>query len=428
MSLIKYPRFQEQMESLTLPNGLHVNLIDRPLFHQTYGILTTRFGSVHTEFIPVLGKTIHSYPSGIAHFLEHKLFEKRDYDAFDKFAVYGADSNAFTSFTRTSYLFSTAGNVNECVQTLLDFVFHPYFSDRTVNKEKGIIGQEIQMYQDDPNWQLLFGIIKNLYPETTLTNDIAGSLQSIQEISPKMLYECYGTCYRPDNMNFLLIGNFNVDDIKNILLNIKTETLTDKNSLIKLPHFSKLPSIIQFGQKTMNVQRPKLSLGIRSTMNFNSKERFEVKVMLQIVLEMLFGESSIDYQRLYDNGIIDDSFGYEIQLEDGFQFVDLYLDTNMVKKATEELRKIILNASQKISSQRSLFQIMKCEFIGRAIKGMNSNENIANHFDYWLYGNQTLFDVPSVIEQLTLDKIVEFTYKFFDQSEVTSFQIIPKRG
>ena len=139
MATINYSRFGEKMESFVLPNGLHVDLIARPSFHQTDGILTTRFGSVNTTF--TVDDQLKTYPSGIAHFLEHKLFEKEEYDAFDKFAIYGADSNAFTSFTRTSYLFSTAENVGECVSTLLDFVFSPYFSDQTVNKEKGIIGQ-----------------------------------------------------------------------------------------------------------------------------------------------------------------------------------------------------------------------------------------------------------------------------------------------
>lgn len=427
MTLVSYPRFQEQMDSFTLPNGLHVNLISRPSFHQTYGMLTTRFGSIHTKFH--FGNSTQEYPCGIAHFLEHKLFEKENYDAFDKFAIYGADSNAFTSFTRTSYLFSTAKNVNECVKTLFNFVFQPYFSDRTVNKEKGIIAQEIQMYQDDPNWQLLFGIIKNLYPKTTLVNDVAGNLQSIQKISPQMLYECYHFCYRPDNMNFVLVGNFDTKSVMEVLLNIDVGMDTERRKNVNFcPQFSNLPSIVKFDQKLMNIQRPKLSLGVRSSMNLTIKDRFEAKVILQIILEMLFGESSNDYQRLYDSGIIDDSLGYEIQLEDGFQFVDLYVDTNKLDKTSAELKEIILNASQKISDQSGLFQIMKREFLGRAIKEMDSNENIANHFDYWLYGDQTLFDIPTVIEQLTLDKVLEFAHQFFDQDEVTRFQVIPKRG
>lgn len=424
MGMINYPRFNEQMESFVLENGLQVNLIARPDFHQTYGILTARFGSVNTEL--TLDGQIKHYPSGIAHFLEHKLFEKEDYDAFDKFAVYGADSNAFTSFTRTSYLFSTAENVGQCVETLLDFVFDPYFSEQMVNKERGIIGQEIQMYADDPNWQLLFGIIKNLYPNTPLTADIAGSVQSIQEITPELLYENYRIFYQPANMNLMIVGNFEMGKIKNLIKNYQISQLSMKNSVVLNREFKKLPQITRTACRKMNVQRPKIALGIRSAMQFTADQRFKAKIMLQIILEMLFGESSQDYQRLFDSGVVDNSFGYEIQLEDGFQFVDFYLDTFQPDLAAQELTKIIVNAPQKLAEQEQIFEMMKREFIGRAIKGMNSNENIANQFDWWLYGNHTLFDVPEVIEKLTLDELIEFAKQFFIPEELTRYQIMPK--
>ena len=236
MNEIKYDLYNEKLHIINLPNGLNVNLIVRPKFHQTFGILTTRYGSINNSFKASDSNEIKKYPNGIAHFLEHKLFEKEDHDAFDEFALYGADSNAFTSFTRTSYLFSTSSNVDKCVSTLLNFVQHPYFSEQTVEKEKGIIAQEIKMYEDDPNWQMLFGIIKNLYPNTPLTADIAGSVTSIQEITPQMLYECYDHFYQPNNMSLMLVGNFNLSKIKQIIIenqnNInEIKTSSAKNSL-----------------------------------------------------------------------------------------------------------------------------------------------------------------------------------------------------
>ena len=415
MTTISYGRFGEQMESFVLSNGLHVNLIARPSFHQTYGILTTRFGSVNTAI--KVDAQLKTYPSGIAHFLEHKLFEKEEYDAFDKFAIYGADSNAFTSFTRTSYLFSTAENVGECVATLLDFVFSPYFSEQTVNKEKGIIGQEIQMYEDDANWQLLFGIISNLYPQTPLTADIAA-----------MLYECDQYFYQPSNMSLMIVGNFDCIHIKEIIKNAFSENLISNDKLnlqrIGIGH----PEIILFAERQMDVQRPKLALGVRFEKDFLPAERFKAKIMLQIILEMLVGESSADYQRLFDQGLIDNSFGYEIQLEDGFQFVDFYLDTSLeqIDQAAAELKAIIVNAAIKLKEQKPIFEMMKREFIGRAIKGMNSNENIADQFDLWLYGERTVFDVPATIEQLTFDEVVDFADQFFDPAELTRYQILPR--
>lgn len=427
MTTIDYSRFGEQMESFVLPNGLHVNLVVRPSFHQTYGILTTRFGSVNTKIM--VDNHLKTYPSGIAHFLEHKLFEKEEYDAFDKFALYGADSNAFTSFTRTSYLFSTAENVGECVSTLLDFVFSPYFSKQTVNKEKGIIGQEIQMYEDDANWQLLFGIINNLYPKTSLTADIAGSIQSIQLITPAMLYECDQYFYQPSNMSLVIVGNFDAAQIKEIIKNAALVSL-NLNDKLKLQRVEiGYPAIISFAEQQMDVQRPKLALGIRVEKDFLPAERFKAKIMLQIILEMLVGESSADYQRLFDQGIIDNSFGYEIQLEDGFQFIDFYLDTSLeqIDQAAAELKMIIVNVASKLKEQETVFEFMKREFIGRAIKGMNSNENIANQFDLWLYGERGLFDIPEIIEQLTFDEVVDFADHFFDPTKLTRYQILPRR-
>ena len=155
----EYTQFGETIYSEELDNGLKVKLLSKKSFHKVYGIMSTNYGSADNEFVPYGKKDMKVYPAGIAHFLEHKLFEKKDYDAFELFGKYGADSNAFTSFTRTSYLFSATQNIEKCVEILLDFVQEPYFSEESVKKEQGIIGQEIKMYDDDSGWQLYFGLI-----------------------------------------------------------------------------------------------------------------------------------------------------------------------------------------------------------------------------------------------------------------------------
>lgn len=428
MNEIKYDLYNEKLHIINLPNGLNVNLIVRPKFHQTFGILTTRYGSINNSFKASDSNEIKKYPNGIAHFLEHKLFEKEDHDAFDEFALYGADSNAFTSFTRTSYLFSTSSNVDKCVSTLLNFVQHPYFSEQTVEKEKGIIAQEIKMYEDDPNWQMLFGIIKNLYPNTPLTADIAGSVTSIQEITPQMLYECYDHFYQPNNMSLMLVGNFNLSKIKQIIIenqnNInEIKTSSAKNSLSSEQLNA---DVISYDEKRMHIQRPKLGIAVRGDCKLSIEQRLKYKVALQILLELLFGESSLDYQRLYDKGIIDNSFEYEIQLEEEFHFIYLTLNTNKVELASKEIKNILLNASKKLSQQKDIFEIMKKEFIGRYIKGMNSNENIADQFDKWLFGNKTLFDAPKMIEKLKLSDLLDLSKQLFKENNTTEFRIYPK--
>lgn len=426
MKKINYELFNEKLYTMQLENGLTVNLMPRMKFHQTFGILTAHFGSIDRQFMLSNGK-IKTYPAGIAHFLEHKLFEKKDHDAFDEFALYGADSNAFTSFTRTSYLFSTSRNVEQCVTTLLDFVQHPYFSERTVEKEKGIIGQEIKMYEDDSNWQLLFGIIKNLYSNTALTADIAGNVSSIQKITPQMLYECYDHFYQPDNISLVLVGNFDLEQMKDLIVENQKAIKNDRQNSVKQILFNDgQPSVIASGQRQMNIQRPKLGIAIRGVQNFTPFERLKYKLAMQIMLELLFGESSLDYQRLYNEGIIDNTFDYEIQLEEQFYFVYFSMDTVQLEKANAELRKIFANAHQKLEQQSSIFEIMKKEFIGRYIKGMNSNENIANQFDQWLFGEKTIFDIPQLIDNLQMSDLIRLADDFFQPDQITEYKIYPK--
>ena len=201
-----YAQIKETLYTETLANGLKVYLLPKNDFQKTYGLFTTDYGSIDNTFVPIGQEEMIEVPDGIAHFLEHKMFEKEDGDVFQKFGQQGASANAFTSFTKTSYLFSTTDQVTQNLETLLDFVQSPYFTKETVEKEKGIIGQEIQMYLDDPNWRLFFGILGNLYPKHPLHIDIAGTVASIAEITAEDLYTSYNTFYHPSNMTLFVVG------------------------------------------------------------------------------------------------------------------------------------------------------------------------------------------------------------------------------
>lgn len=213
MKIIDYPDFDEKVYQEVLANGLTVNIVPKVGFHKTYASFTVNYGSVDSTFISLNDNKITNRPDGVAHFLEHKLFEKADYDAFELFGQLGADSNAFTSYTKTSYLFSTVENVRKCIETLLDFVQSPYFTNDSVEKEKGIIAQEIMMYDDDYNWRLYSGIVENLYPNSPLSKDIAGTVESIKNISTKDLYECYQAFYQPSNMDLFVVGAVDPDEV-----------------------------------------------------------------------------------------------------------------------------------------------------------------------------------------------------------------------
>ncbi|WP_317951263.1 EF-P 5-aminopentanol modification-associated protein YfmH, partial [Rossellomorea marisflavi] len=193
MKKITFDQLQENLYYEKMANGLDVYILPKEGFNKTYATFTTKYGSIDNHFAPLGEEELVKVPDGIAHFLEHKLFEKEDGDVFQQFSKQGASANAFTSFTRTAYLFSSTTNVERNLETLIDFVQDPYFTEKTVEKEKGIIGQEITMYDDNPDWRLYFGVIENMYKNHPVKIDIAGTIESITPITKDMLYQCYGT-------------------------------------------------------------------------------------------------------------------------------------------------------------------------------------------------------------------------------------------
>ncbi|MGX6993469.1 EF-P 5-aminopentanol modification-associated protein YfmH, partial [Vagococcus penaei] len=294
MQELHYPNVNETLYKEILPNGLEVTLLPKNDFHKTYGIFTTNYGSIDNDFVPLDETEFTKVPDGIAHFLEHKLFEKEDEDVFQKFGRQGASANAFTSFTRTSYLFSSTDNVMQNVETLLDFVQDPYFTEESVNKEKGIIGQEIQMYQDDPNWRLYFGILNNLYPKHPLHIDIAGTEESIEKITADDLYLCYDTFYHPSNMNLFIVGKMDVKEMMAFIKENQASKVFPETKEIKRRFpLESTNDLIKENQIELSVSRPKSIVGLKGLDNLpdNGFDRFKYQVTIQLLLQLLFGDT-----------------------------------------------------------------------------------------------------------------------------------------
>ena len=192
--------------------GLRIFVYPKKGYSTTYAVFGTNYGSIDT-FIKTVGNDATPIPEGTAHFLEHKLFESEELDAFERFAKTGANANAYTSFDKTCYLFSCSSNFSKNLEILLDFVQHPYFTQQTVEKEQGIIGQEIRMYQDEPSWQVLFNLLKLMYHKHPVKIDIAGTVESIAEITADTLYGCYNNFYNLNNMVLAVVGNTTVDEV-----------------------------------------------------------------------------------------------------------------------------------------------------------------------------------------------------------------------
>ena len=208
----------ENMHIFKLDNGLDVIIVPVKNAGRKYATYSTHFGSINYKFKTKEDTNEIVVPDGVAHFLEHKLFEQEDGEnALDKLNKMGANPNAYTSFNHTSYLFDCTDNFNEVFKALMHFVQNPYLTPENVEKEKGIIGQEIQMYDDDPEWQLFFGFVNCLYGSHAITKDIAGTVESISHITPEVLYKCYNNFYKPSNMVICVVGNVDVDEVLNLI-------------------------------------------------------------------------------------------------------------------------------------------------------------------------------------------------------------------
>ncbi|MGM0198266.1 EF-P 5-aminopentanol modification-associated protein YfmH [Enterococcus sp. DIV1314a] len=428
MNKKRYEQINETLYEEVLANGLKVYILPKKDFHKTYGLFSTNYGSIDNVF-GYKGESLKTVPDGIAHFLEHKLFEKEDGDIFQKFGEQGASANAFTSFTRTSYLFSATDQVKENLLTLLDFVQEPYFTPETVEKEKGIIGQEIQMYQDDPVWRQFFGILNNLYPKHPIHIDIAGTVESIDQITADDLYTCYETFYHPSNMTLFIVGDVNPEEVLEwIQVNQAGKKFSETKEIIREFPVETAAEIIPFSAIQMPVNRPKAVLGIRGfqeQLPSNAKDQLIFRTGINLLLEMLLGNTSHNYLQLYQSGVIDDTFGFEFSFDRGFHFADFSTDTNEPDRFTESIQKILLNFRDDSEVNEKNFTLLKKKMLGKYFQSLNSLEYIANQFTQDLFGDYTLFDLPQLIQEMTLADCLIAGEQFIQNKAFSRFYLEP---
>lgn len=425
-----YQNFNQSIYREQLSNGLKVQLLPMEGYHKTYAILTTDFGSIDNHFIPYHQEEAITVPDGVAHFLEHKMFEKKDHDAFDLFGKLGADSNAFTSFTQTSYLFSTTSNLHENLDVLLDFVQDPYFTDQTVKKEQGIIGQEIQMYEDDPSWRLYLGILGNLYPHDPMRIDIAGTIESIGRITPKILMDTYKTFYQPANMNLFLVGRLDPEEtmawIKQNQEQKNFAPTETPRRLFKL-NDPTAHDVIPFRSLTMDIVRPKVMVGLRGTKQFDDgKQRLHYKLAIDLLLDVLFDDTSDNYLRLYNNETLDDTFGYNFEMQRGFHFAYFSSDTDQMERFADEIIDILESADQQIEAARTRFEGIKNAELGRLIGLLDSPEAIANRYAGDLFAGASLMDEIQILETITIDDLYQVAKDFITPQGISVYQVVPQ--
>ena len=417
-----YSKISETLFTEKLANGLTVYLLPKPQFHKTFGLFTTNFGSLDVRF------NEKTYPEGIAHFLEHKLFEKEDGDVMYKFGAMGAQTNAFTTFNRTAYLFSTAERIEENTELLLDFVQQPYFTAENVAKEQGIITQEIQMYQDDPDWRLFAGVLAAMYPDSPLADDIAGTPASINEITAEMLYENHAAFYQPGNMSLFLTGPFEAESMMAL---IKENQAAKEFSADKLPERAAFtPSAaVALTEIKFDVVEPKLALGFRGEDVVTADSRYRYQVAMQLFFAMIYGKTSSFYEKNYHSGMIDDSFNYEFENNGIFHFLIVSLDTENPQALAWLLQDTLKNYKIGEDVSESHLALIKRQMLGAHYRSLNSLEFIANEFAAMpTDAEQTIFDLPEILEKLTITDITNFADGFIREMQMSEFIIRPNEA
>lgn len=405
METIVFDQLKETLYHEQLPNGLNVYILPKQGFQKTYATFTTRYGSIDNDFQPPHGERVQ-VPDGIAHFLEHKMFEQEDGDVFEDFSKNGASANAFTSFDRTAYLFSCTDRVEENLTTLINFVQDPYFTDENVEKEKGIIGQEIQMYDDNPDWRVYFGLIEAMYREHPVRIDIAGTVASIANITKETLYLCYETFYHPSNMVLFVVGGVDHENIMQLVRDNQAAKPFEMKGEIKRFYPQETGDIHQsLNEVQLPVGISKCLMGFKEEKSALQGDDFlKREFATQIALEALFGQSSDLYQRLYDDGLIDDQFGFDYVLEHGYGFSMFGGDTKDPDALIQRIRSALPEYVDKGIAD-DVFERLRKKKIGEFLRQLNSPEFIANQFTRYRFNQADLFRIVPVLENLRAEDV-----------------------
>ncbi|MBS5112842.1 MAG: insulinase family protein [Coprobacillus cateniformis] len=428
MKTINYQTLQETLYFEEMDNGLKVYLLPKKGFSKTYGLLSTCFGSIDTTFVPIGENEMLKVPDGIAHFLEHKMFEMEDGDASDGFARLGASTNAFTSSSRTAYLFSTTTHENECIELLLDFVQDIYLTEENVEKEKGIINQEIGMYDDDPDWRCYFGSIQNLYQNHPVKIDIAGTVDTVREIDKETLEKCYHTFYHPSNMMLFVVGNIDPQ---------KTMTLIRENQAKK--HFEKENQIqrenvdepYEVNQDelilNMDVVMPKLIVSMKiNDILTEPSQKLKRELSMNLLLDLLFAKSSKLYEDWMHQGFINDSFSANFTQERNYSFLQIGGDTQEPEKLRDKIYELIESIDSFKIDEADFHRVQK-KNIGILIGVFNSPESIANMFSRYYFEGIMIFDLIDCLASLSLDDVNQLK-SLFDKKYLSTCMIKPKEN
>ncbi|BAS27075.1 EF-P 5-aminopentanol modification-associated protein YfmH [Limnochorda pilosa] len=398
-ALLKEEVFRDQ-----LPNGLQVYLLRKAGYHRSYATVATRYGSTDSRFVPAGAAEPLDVPPGIAHFLEHKLFEEEGGSVFDRFAERGASANAFTSYTLTAYLFSCTEAFHENLRLLLNFVGRPYFTDELVEKEKGIIEQELKMYDDHPDRVLVRNLLEALYHRNPVRIDIGGTVESVRQITKEQLSTCYATFYHPSNMVLFAAGDLDPQET----LRVVRETASDGSPRGEIRRFypEEPPAVRERRvEQRMAVSRPRYALGLKDTATgFTGEDLMRREIAHNMLLHMVLGRSSEAYQRLYEEGLIDDGFSAYYTASPLYGHAILGGETDDPDRLHDELTRI-LERFRRDGFPDADFRRAKRQAMGEFLNGFNSLEFIAHSFVSYHFRQANFFRYLEIVQEMPPEEL-----------------------
>lgn len=398
------------------PSGLDIYLYPKENGRSTRAVFGTKYGSIDNCFQRSDEASAETFPEGIAHYLEHKLFESEDGDAFARYAETGANANAFTGFESTCYVFSCTDRLYDSLRILLDFVQSPYFTEETVAKEQGIIGQEIKMYEDLPGWRVFFNYLQAMYHSHPVRKDAAGTIESIAEITPEHLYRCYNTFYNLNNMALVLSGKFDVDKVITVC-----DEMLKPSPLISVKRvFPKEPDTVvrPFIEQKLSVAMPVFQFGYKEDAKKPRKETD--MAAMSALLAILASDASPMFRKLLDRGLINEaSFSRDYFEGSGYATVMFGGESRDPEAAAELIRSEVARL-QKEGITEEDFRWAKRSLYGESISALNHAAGIASWVIDFAFKGMELFTYIDALAGLTLPQVRQKLETLRDDRSVLS--------
>ena len=425
MKIFENATLSERYYAFTHKSGLDVYVFPKEM-STSYALFATKYGSLENSFKLSGEADFTTVPAGIAHFLEHKMFENEDgVDTFERFGATGASANAYTSFDKTAYLFSSTDNFYESLEILLDFVTHPYFTPETVAKEQGIIAQEIRMYEDNPNTRVYYELMRAMYEKHDVRTEIAGSVESIGEITADLLYKCYNTFYNLHNMALCVCGDVDADEVEKVL--DKVLKTAEEQSIVRQYKDEKAAAFKKRSEIKMQIAKPIFAIGVKDTDIPTDPREFSKKDFgMRILNEILFSSSTDFYNEMYEKGILNSQFSCEYDSSASFAYNYYSGETDDPDEFLEILKKHISDSGEKPIDSDAFLRAKRTVYAD-FIRLFDSTEEIANELVSYVFLDMPLFDNLEVLE--SVDKAyVEKLLKDCFKDEYYSISIISPIG